>query len=89
VSRIDRYTCADVVRRLDEYLDRQLSSIEMQLVREHIATCDVCAREQAFGEATLQMLKAKLRRIDAPADLLARIASTLADANAEEERGRE
>ena len=33
---IDRYTCEEVVRRLDDYVDRELSPREMQLMRQHI-----------------------------------------------------
>ena len=86
MSTIDRYTCEDVLRRLDEYLDRQLSSLEMERARAHIETCEACAREQAFAAAALQTLKAKLRRIEIPADLLDRLSLTLAEARAQEER---
>ena len=86
MSAIDRYTCEDVLRRLDDYLDRELSPLEMERAREHIETCEACAREQAFAATALQTLKAKLRRIEIPANLLDRLSLTLAEARAKEER---
>ena len=82
---IDRYTCEEVVRRLDDYVDRELSAREMQLMRAHIETCAACAQEHAFAVATLRTLKAKLRRIEVPRDLMAHIALRLAEAAADEE----
>jgi len=82
---IDRYTCEDVLRRLDEYLDRQLSPTEMQLAREHIETCAACAREIGFGAETLRMIKAKVRRVDVAPDLVDRISLALAAAREREE----
>lgn len=80
MTTIDRYTCEEVVRRLDDYVDRELSPREMQLMREHIETCAACAHEHAFAVATLRTLKAKLRRIDVPRDLMAQVALRLAEA---------
>lgn len=85
MTAIDRYTCEEVVRRLDDYVDRELSAREMQLMLEHIETCAACAHEYAFSMATLRTLKAKLRRIDVPHDLMAQVALRLAEAAAEDE----
>jgi anti-sigma factor (TIGR02949 family) len=82
MSHIDRYTCEEVLRRLDDYIDRELSPREMQLAREHIETCAACAREHAFAAGTLQTLKTKLRRLDVPQELMDRISLTLAEARA-------
>jgi len=82
---IDRYTCEEVVRRLDDYVDRELSPREMQLMRMHIETCAACAQEHAFAVATLRTLKAKLRRIEVPRDLMAHVALRLAEAAAADE----
>jgi anti-sigma factor RsiW len=85
MTTIDRYTCEEVVRRLDDYVDRELSPREMKLMREHIETCAACAHEHAFAVATLRTLKAKLRRIEVPGDLMAQLALRLAAAADEEE----
>jgi anti-sigma factor RsiW len=85
MTTIDRYTCEEVVRRLDDYVDRELSPREMQLMRAHIETCAACAHEHAFAVATLRTLKAKLRRIEVPGDLMALLALRHAAAADEEE----
>ena len=85
MTSIDRYTCEEVVRRLDDYVDRELAPHEMQLMREHLETCAACAKEYAFAEATLRTIKAKLRRIEVPADLMAQVALRLAEVEADED----
>ncbi len=67
-------TCEETFRRLDDYLDRELSEEEMRLVEEHLRICAVCASEYGFESSVLTQLREKLRRIDAPDDLLQRIA---------------
>ena len=73
MSQINRLTCEEVFRRLDDYLDRELTADEMQRVNEHLETCDVCAREYKFEEKVLVDLRDKLRRVSAPGGLLERI----------------
>jgi len=74
----DRFTCEEVFSRLDDYLDRELSVAEMQLVREHLETCAACAGEYRFEAGVLDGLREKLRRIAVPGDLMARIAERIA-----------
>jgi anti-sigma factor (TIGR02949 family) len=79
MTSIDRYTCEEVVRRLDDYVDRELAPHELQLMREHLETCAACAKAYAFAEATLRTIKAKLRRIEVPDDLMAHVTLRLAE----------
>jgi mycothiol system anti-sigma-R factor len=72
-----RFTCDDVFRRLDDYLDRELSEAEMRLVAEHLDTCAQCAREQRFEARVLESIKDKLGKIKAPDLLLKRISKIL------------
>jgi anti-sigma factor (TIGR02949 family) len=85
MTPIDRYTCEEVLRRLDDYIDRELSPGEMQLVREHLETCAVCAQEHTFATETLETLKEKLRRIDVPRDLMTHVSQRLSEARAVDE----
>lgn len=77
MSHLDRYTCEEMLRRLDGYVDRELSPAEMERARRHLETCAACAAEFGFQARMLAELRAKLRRIDVPGDLLARIAERL------------
>ncbi|HEU4333258.1 MAG TPA: zf-HC2 domain-containing protein [Candidatus Eisenbacteria bacterium] len=77
MNDINRLTCEEVFRRLDDFLDRELTADEMTRVREHLETCETCAREYAFEEKVLVDLRAKLRRVSAPEDLLAKITRSI------------
>lgn len=79
MSVVDRYTCEEVFRRLNDYLDRELSPAELALVKEHLDTCAQCASEHAFEASVLQELKRKLRRIDLPQSLVDKVAAILSD----------
>lgn len=71
------FTCEDVFRRLDDYLDRELSAEEMDRVTEHLETCAQCAQEQRFEARVIDTIKGKLRQLKAPDLLLKRVAKVL------------
>lgn len=70
-------SCEETFRRLDDYLDRELSADEMRQVREHIDLCDICAGTVQFEQDVIDAVRAKLRRLDAPAGLHRRISEAL------------
>ena len=74
---LDRMACEAAFRRLDDYLDRQLSSDEMRLVEEHLHICEACTREFTFEASVLDGVRRKLKSLEMPPDLLARIAARL------------
>ena len=77
-------TCIEVFSRLDDYLDRNLSDEEVALVAQHLDECLMCANEYRFEATVLEGLKARLRRIEMPADLLSSIMLRLqAESNGE------
>jgi len=71
------FTCEEAFRRLDDYLDRELSPREMAMVREHLDTCAICAREFVFEARLLHDVRQKLQRVDIPPTLLSRILQQL------------
>lgn len=73
-SRLD---CREAVARLDDYVDRELGPEEVERVRTHLECCTHCAGVYAFEAGILSELKAKLRRIAAPPDLMKRILARL------------
>ena len=83
MAQIDRYTCEETIRRLDDYLDRELTPHEMQLVQEHLEVCVLCASEYAFEASALERLRDKLQRLPVPADLMTKVARTLERARGE------
>ena len=74
---LNRHTCEEAFRRLDDYLDRRLSADEMRQIEEHLQICDACTREFAFEASVLDGVKHKLRHLAAPPDLLTRILAQL------------
>ena len=82
MSALTPYTCAEAFRRLDDYLDRELSADELARIGEHLQICAACASEFEFEASVLRGVRAKLRQIDVPADLQARVLAAL-----EAERG--
>ena len=83
MAQIDRYTCEETIRRLDDYLDRELTPHEMQLVQEHLELCALCASEYAFEASALARVRDKLQRLPAPAELLAKVSRALERAREE------
>lgn len=76
-EHLDRITCESAFRRLDDFLDRQLSADEMRLVEEHLHICEACTREFTFEASVLAGVRRRLRSIAAPPDLLTRISAQL------------
>jgi len=77
---LDRATCHDVIRMLDDYVDRELGPGEIERIRRHLEICAACADEVRFEERVLRSLRAKLRRIALPAGLEARVWKAIAHA---------
>jgi anti-sigma factor (TIGR02949 family) len=79
-DHLDRMTCESAFRRLDDFLDRQLSADETRLVEEHLHICAACTQEFTFEASVLAGVRRKLRSIAAPTDLLARISAEISRA---------
>jgi anti-sigma factor (TIGR02949 family) len=77
VSTLDRYRCEEVFRRVDDFLDRELKPAEVPLVEKHLETCVACAREYAYEQAVLDIVREKLRRVAVPSDVRERITRRL------------
>lgn len=77
MTHLSRYTCEEAFRRLDDYLDHELSANEMVLVREHLEICAGCAREFNFESSVLKGVGEKLQQIQLPDTLQSRILALL------------
>jgi anti-sigma factor (TIGR02949 family) len=73
----ERMTCADAFARLDAYLDRTLTPEEAQEVEGHLQACSECACEYRYEERFLREVRAKLKRLQAPPELMRKIRSKL------------
>ena len=82
---VNRFTCEEAFRRLDDYLDRELAAEELRLIEEHLGDCASCLQEFTYERSVLEGLKGKLRRLPMPEDLLARIQRKLGQAEPDPE----
>jgi Putative zinc-finger len=71
-------SCSEMVLRLDDYVDRALSSLELESIESHLLGCVTCARQFRFEVSLIDGLRERLHRIRAPDDLLGRIRKKLA-----------
>lgn len=71
-------SCSEMVRRLDDYVDRALSPAELESVEAHLHDCVTCARKFRFEVSLMDGLRERLHRITAPEHLLERIHERLA-----------
>jgi hypothetical protein len=81
MKHLDRFTCEETFRRLDDYLDRALSESEREKVLEHLETCASCTAEFTFESSIIEGVKRKMRHIEIPSDVLSRLTSTIAGAS--------
>ena len=74
---LDRYTCLETVRRLDDYIDRELSASERHEVERHLEVCDQCLQRFRFETAVVDELRTKVRRVNVPPELEERLRKAL------------
>jgi anti-sigma factor (TIGR02949 family) len=65
--------CEAILQRLDDYIDRELSADDVQMVEGHLEECFRCASRYRFEIRLIHDIRARLRRIALPGDLMARI----------------
>ena len=78
---IDQMTCEQTFRRLDDFLDHELSESECLLVQEHLEICAICAAEFKFEASIWSEVRAKLQRMAVPPGLREKVAHLLRDTN--------
>ena len=74
--------CAECNELLSAYMDDELMRDEQQAVREHLATCAECAREEQALALTSRRIKESFMRHSTPDVLKARIRNALAQDDA-------
>jgi anti-sigma factor (TIGR02949 family) len=63
---IDFYSCEDAVKRLNEYLDHQLTEDERAVVMRHLEICRPCLRRFTFERTLIVSLRQKVSHLCAP-----------------------
>lgn len=71
--------CMEVVERMGDYLDRELSEKEVALVKEHLDACGGCANAFRWEESVLTKVKDCAKEEKAPDGLLEKLVGGLDD----------
>ncbi len=69
----DFYSCEEAVKRLNDYLDHELTESERQVVIKHLEICKPCLRRFTFEHTLVISLRQKIARLCAPAPLRAKL----------------
>jgi|SRR6185437_7284092 anti-sigma factor (TIGR02949 family) len=62
----DPYSCDQVLRRLDDYVDRALTEQDVRRVEDHLAECLACAAAVRFERGLIDGIRHRLQRIAVP-----------------------
>ena len=77
VTSLFRLSCDAALRRIDEYVDRTLSTEELRQVEAHLNHCLHCAEQFRFEVTLVQGIRARIQRLALPPNLLRDIRSRL------------
>jgi len=66
ISAGDPYSCEEALRRLNDYLDHELSPDERVVVLKHLEICKSCFSRFSFEQSLLVCLREKLTGLRAP-----------------------
>ena len=65
----DFYSCEDAVRRLNEYLDHELTEGERVVVLKHLEICRPCLRRFTFEQTLMVSLRQRVTVLCVPSAL--------------------
>ena len=74
---VDFYSCEEAVKRLNDYLDHELSEDERCVVMKHLEICKPCLKRFSFEEKLLVSIRTKLSAIRAPEQIRDRLRGML------------
>lgn len=65
-TEVDYYSCEDAIRRLNEYLDHELTEAERVVVLKHLELCKPCLRRFTFEQTLIISLRQKITLLCTP-----------------------
>lgn len=74
----DCYSCEEALKRLDDYVDRELNPDEVEEVTTHLQACEGCSQHFLFEQRIVEEVRTKLVRLDIPSDLRQKVFARLA-----------
>ena len=73
----DYYSCEEAVKRLNEYLDHELTPDERIVVLKHLEICRPCLKRFSFEQTLVVSLRQKVTHLCAPSALREKLHSLL------------
>lgn len=74
---MDPYSCEECIKRLNDYLDHELSEGERGVVLKHLEICKPCLGRFTFEQTLMVSLRQKITFIRAPETLREKLHSLL------------
>ncbi len=78
----DYYSCEEAVKRLNEYLDHEMTDGERLVVMKHLEICRPCLRRFTFEQTLVVSLRQKVALLCAPPSLREKLSALLRDGEA-------
>ena len=73
----DCFSCEEALKRLDDYVDRELGPTDIEEVKEHLNACKECSQHFIFEQRIIEEVRTKLLRLDIPNDLRQKVLARL------------
>ena len=73
------YTCNDALKRLNDYLDRELTPRETKSLERHLKMCLECSKKFAFEAEVIKQVRSKLKKVELPEGLMAKLSQSLTE----------
>ncbi len=77
--------CQEAVRRLTEWLDKELGPMEEARVQQHLNECSGCFARFHFEETLLHTIRTRVETLRAPAGLRDKILSLIGPRDSDEQ----
>ena len=74
---IDFYSCEEAIKRLNDYLDHELTDQERVIVLKHLEICKPCLGRFTFEQTLIVSLRMRLAAVCAPAPLKEKLRNLL------------
>ncbi len=78
----DYYSCEEAVKRLNEYLDHQMTDAERIVVLKHLEICRPCLRRFTFEQTLVVSLRHKVALLCVPVAVKEKLSLLLRDKQA-------
>ena len=69
----DDLSCAEAIEKLDDYLDGEVETTDLETIDRHLERCSGCAEEFRYEKSVVKSIRRKLAEVEIPDDLRQRV----------------